>query len=151
MPHKRILKKGALLTSFEMWIVFVATAILTASLIFYAKKEIEKEISLANDAANAIFIPRAQYSWIEIDFGNGKKRLFQGRVEEEVFLSAALSNITRDNKLSFLIKNGSIQELDGKKNATDRWRIYKNGEQMPPPLNLLLIASGDHYTIRYEH
>lgn len=84
---------------------------------------------------------------VDIDFGN-KKRKFEGEVNNHTFpLSTALVALSRDTNVTYQVRNGKIEDIAGVRGA---WRIYRNGVRAEAPLDKLVIARGDHYTLKLE-
>ncbi len=132
----------------DAWLILIGAFLIVIGLISFAQKNLADELSLAETTA----IPKDPRAWIEIDFGNGKKREFEGdAVASPQTLFQSLSTISKDAKLSFTFRKNAIYEINGQRTSTGKWVIYKNGILTDLPLQELMVNRGDHYLIKYEH
>lgn len=93
---------------------------------------------------------RFKYAQVEVDFGNGSKRFFKGRVGSYTYaLSEVLDSIAENGDLSLRVRNGDIAELAGFA-GEDKWRVYLGGVEKKEPVENLTVRAGDRFVLRYE-
>lgn len=148
MP-KRIKKKIKPENNF--WIILGVSAILALLVIFYSLNSFYDDFRKQSESMNAFVIPKHERALIEINFGNGKKRVFAGAVKNEVYpLETALKSAAENGKFTFEIKNGFIRRLAEIGNSRDSWTIYKNNEKIITHIDKLTITGGDKYILKLE-
>ena len=88
---------------------------------------------------------------LEVDFGNGKKRYFQGDVNGYQYtLSEVLDSAANNGKFSLTLRNGDIAELAGIYDSGGSWKIYLNDREQNTSADALVVEAGDKYVLRYE-
>lgn len=133
-------------TAFKILLIPFLLAIL---LTWYATREfIKYQDELAVNTAN-ISVPKAGYAWIEIDFGDNRKRIFEGQVRDASYsFPEVIEAITQANRVTMQIGKSGIVEIDG---VRGKWTVYdKRGEKIPSPLEELIVSGGAKYTLRLE-
>ncbi|MBI2121780.1 MAG: hypothetical protein HYT98_01525 [Candidatus Sungbacteria bacterium] len=134
------------------WFIIGIAALAAAFLILWAENRYERELDRdleillqsRSDAGN-------KYALVEVDFGNGKKRYFQGDVNGYQYtLSEALNSAANNGKFSLTLRNGDIAELAGIYDRGGSWKIYLNGREQNAPADALVVEAGDRYVLKYE-
>ena len=78
------------------------------------------------------------YARIEIDFGQGERRLFEGELKgDEFLLQEALKSVAQEAKFNYSANRGKIQSIAG---VTGTWEIYKNGDLQNLSFNELVTS-----------
>lgn len=89
---------------------------------------------------------------LTIDFGNDKKRAFEGDIIENETLIIALIQASRAGNFSYKLddKNNlaAIENYASDKNKS--WRWYLNDKKIDKPLNEIIAKDGDNILIKYE-
>lgn len=133
------------------WAILGAVIAISAAAIFYTAERLRRESLATMESMQALSIsrnPAQNFAWVEIDFGNGKKRLFRGEVGREAYpLRATIESIAKDSDLPIKIHGGSITEIEG---IAGVWNIYRNSEMLAAPLGSLQITGGERYVIRLK-
>ena len=98
------------------------------------------------DSVNAVKITR-----VTVDYGNGKKRVFEGNASEEMRLLIVFGGIEKTAGIVFGIENGRIAEVDGIINEGGRgWVYYLNGKRQEEDPALKSVMPGDEIIVKYE-
>ena len=122
-------------------------ALIAGALIFYAHGGFLQEF---NDFVEAPFIlnQKKHLAWIEVDFGEGKRRLFEGEVGGETYaLLPALLSVAESGEFRIKVSGGRITEIAG---VPATWAVYRNEKTIGTNINLLILQAGDRYAIRRE-
>ena len=89
-----------------------------------------------------------------IDYGNGKKRVFEGEVVDGLDLKTLLEFLTEDKKISSKFKKGEkgfiLESLDGLKNNSKNWKCFLNGKVVEKDFEKILIKEGDKIELVYQ-
>lgn len=104
------------------------------------------------------FEPKASVSKIigkaslTIDFGNGKKRAFEGNIIENETPIDVLNQAAKAGNFSYKLDEKSnlaaIDNFGSGKNKS--WRWYLNGEKINKSVNEISLKSGDKILIKHE-
>ena len=133
------------------WIIFFSAFLAALFLIFYVSENFNKEMDglLGVGGGKETLSEKNQRFWIELDFGNGKKRLFELMAENPEYpLAPALITISEFGGFAVEIKkDGTIARIDG---VGGRWGIYKNGEKVEESAREFVVRAGERLTIRRQ-
>ena len=134
------------------WFIIGIAALGAAFLIFWAEnryeRELERDLKVILQSKSAV---RDKYALLEVDFGNGKKRYFQGDVNGYQYtLSDVLDSAANNGKFSLTLRNGDIAELAGIYDSGGSWKIYLNDREQNTSADALVVEAGDKYVLRYE-
>ena len=134
------------------WIVLISVTLVAVGAIFYASNKFYNQIADDSQSVSELKIPQDTKAWIEIDFGLGHKRLFEGVVEKEVYpFSSVLRVVSENHNFTVDIRKGAIKSIDGVGKSSGSWKIYnRQGALVSAPLDSLTLKGGDWYTLRYE-
>lgn len=148
-------QKQNIVESRHAWTVVIFVSITAFILIIRAYNEFRADIGRTIDSARAVSSDgeKQGLAWIEIDFGNGKKRLFEGDVSQRSYtLDIALYAAGQAGLFDFTVEQGKIAALADIPNTRQKkWIIYRNGKPASEDaLENLIIAEGDQYAFRYE-
>ena len=88
---------------------------------------------------------------LTIDFGNGEKRSFEGKIIERETLFDALIQASKAGNFSYkLDEKSNLAAVESfVKNGAKSWHWYLNGKKISKPYEISLHA-GDKILIRYE-
>ena len=130
-------------------VVFAAAVLF----IFDQNRRMEMETNLLTDGIirNGIIKMRPLKTRITIDYGNGKKRAFEGAVIEGMNLQDVFWGVEASAGVVFSVKNEEIISVDGVKSRLPRkWNYYINeAMQDGNPLDKE-IGAGDKIVVKYE-
>lgn len=130
-------------------IFFIAAVMILA----YANNKFYQEFLADTEKTGNYVIPKRpvqQPALVEVDFGNGKKRLFSGELgNDPQELKSSLKDIAAIGRFSFKEKNGRITEVAGI-GSNGKWLVYQNGDKVDLALDNLNVWAGDKYTLRFE-
>lgn len=135
------------------WVVLFSAFLAALFLIFNFSGNFSKEIDDLTGAGGGEpqgdLSEKNQRFWIELDFGGGKKRLFEVAVDKSEYpLAPALITISEFGNFTVeLKKDGTITRVDG---VSGKWGIYKNGEEVGESAGNLLVKAGERLTIRRQ-
>lgn len=130
------------------WIILSGVTAAAVLAILLSINGYHREYFETSDYIANLPIPKAEAALIELDFGDGKRRIFRGAVNKDVYpLDTALNSAAENGNFSFKIKDGALAELAG---ISGEWNIYRNGEQINTSLRELNITGGDRYTFRHK-
>lgn len=135
-------------TKTSYWIVLFTAFFVAAGVMLNANRELNRLDGFSVTPPPSL--PQSsetQEAKIELDFNNGKRRLFVGELATAYRLPVALRAVAREGDFTYKIEGGEIKELAGVKGE---WKIYKNGKSTNESIDLLTIKSGDHYVLRIE-
>lgn len=134
------------------WFIVGIAALAAAFSVLWTEQKYERE--LAHDLE--ILLPSRsatenKYTLIEVDFGNGQKRYFQGQVGEYQYtFSEALDSAANNGKFSLTVRNGDIAELAGIYDSGGSWKVYLNGREQKAPVDKFIVSAGEKYVLKYE-
>lgn len=137
------------------WLIVCIAFIAALGTIFWANNAFYRESVGAIEYTTSLPIPRFPESAvvrIELDFGNGTRRLFEGVVftqESPYSLEAALREIARISDIRVQTKNSYIESINGI-GGKNLWNVYRNGERTDMPLRRVILAGGERYLIKLE-
>jgi len=94
-------------------------------------------------------------AYLLIDYGNGKKRFFEGEVIEGLNLKTLLEFLAEDKKISSTKfrksqKGFVLESLEGLKNNSKSWKCYLNGKLVEENLEKIFIKKGDKVELIYQ-
>lgn len=89
---------------------------------------------------------------VTIDFGNGKKRAFEGSIDSPITAGQALRGAAEAGGLPLKITlAGDITEIGQLRNQGDkRWRWYLNGNSQTQSILDAIVHGGNTVLLRYE-
>lgn len=126
------------------WIIVGCATAIALALVAVANNRFYQEFLRVNEAVSLPARPAA--AWIEIDFGNGTKRLFQGTIGSKQYsLSSALESAGREGGFTFRVERGVLDSLGG---VSGKWEIYRNGVLIDDLFSELTIRGGERYSFR---
>jgi hypothetical protein len=133
-------------TQTAYWILIVTSALVTLGIALNLNRELShsEEEFIATPPTLQSSVKEAI---IELDFNNGKKRMFAGELDTVYPLMAALDSISKEGKFEYKVKDGKIEEIAG---VRGKWRIYHNGNLPKSPVEELTIRAGDRYALKLE-
>jgi len=137
------------------WAIIIILFVAALGSVFYFNNKFYQEVVLSTSPAvptqKAAEIRKARMVWVEIDFGNGAKRLFEGDIDgQEYSLKDSLQIISDTGQFALKTKEGKITSLAGIGGSIGEWRIYKNNELANQGIDDLTIKGGDKYLLRFE-
>ncbi len=131
------------------WVVCAASCVFVLGWIWHATKNLDREIDFVQEIRVAT--PALTRAWIEIDFGNGRRRVFEGDVGHHQYLvKPLLETVARERKLALAFKKGSVRHIGGVGTPLGIWKIRWNDKDIDVPLETLMIKAGDRYTFTFE-
>lgn len=151
MPQKKSQKE--IIEPRYAWVVVIAVSIAALALMIRSYNGFREELRSRTEFAQETRHKNQEgLAWIEVDFGGGKKRLFEGDVGRQTYtLDVALFAAAQAGNFTFGMEKGRLTELAGLPNKKENWIVYRNGERVRgAALDKLMIAHGDQYTFRYE-
>lgn len=131
-------------------------AVFAASLVLIAQSYnqfLAENRELADETAVSALRPRDEgYAWIELDFGGGRRRMFEGEVGSAAYsLESGLRAASAAGNFTYTVRKGVIKEIAGVQTSFNGiWRIYRNSALVQEMLDAMTLAQGDTYTFRYE-
>ena len=130
------------------WIVIGGAAAAAMLAVVLSNNNYYREYWGTSEYIAKLAVPKKEAALIELDFGGGKRRMFRGAVDKEVYpLEVALSSAAQNGNFSFQVKDEALIEIAGIRGG---WSIYRNGEEVHAAWDKLSITGGDKYTFRYE-
>ncbi|MBI3420799.1 MAG: hypothetical protein HY006_01940 [Candidatus Sungbacteria bacterium] len=135
----------------HQWILVGAVSLTSLFVLLTSVRELSRNINEYARSPSTFFVrEKTNHGWIEIDFGNGKKRVFEGMMGDIHYpLHQALSAIAQSGKLSLRINKGEIRMLDGFMSPPGTWQVYRNGIPANAPIEAMMLTKGDRYLLRY--
>lgn len=135
-------------TKTSYWIVLFTAFFVAAGVMLNAYRELNRMDYLSVTPPPSL--PQSsetQEAKIELDFNNGKRRLFVGELATAYRLPVAIRAVAEEGRFTYQIEDGKIRELAG---VRGEWKIYRNGEPVGEAVELLVIKNGDHYVFKAE-
>lgn len=134
------------------WTILLVVFFGTAGAIFVLNDNFYNEFRLYSDITPIKSIEHPRVVRVTIDFGNGKKRAFEGEVVTAMSAAEALREAQKIGSFSLKIMlNGDIAELGGFiSGPTKRWRWYLNNSAESRPILDVTIGGGDKILLKYE-
>lgn len=124
-------------------VAFLAVAAL--GMILYANRTFLEEHDRIVKELSTLEIPKSKYAFIEIDFGNGKKRRFEGNLHNAVYeFPIVFKTVAEVGKFSYRLHDGGVEHING---INGPWKVYRNGVLATAPPHKLMIQAGDNYTL----
>lgn len=135
------------------WLIIIAAFTAAVLFIFDQNRRTEAEIKSLTEGIikNGIVRIRPLKTRITIDYGNGKKRAFEGGVIDGMNLQDVFWGVEASAGIVFSVKNDKIESVDGVKGRMPKkWNYYINEvRQNGNPLDKE-IGAGDKIMLRYE-
>ena len=132
-------------TKTAYWILIGGVALVTLGITLNLNRELDRTNGLLAESAK---LPeKGEQAKIELDFNNGKKRLFAGDLDAVYPLRSALDSISAEGGFTYSVRNGKVENIGEVRGA---WAVYKNGVRVEESLDSLIIEGGDHYAFRVE-
>ena len=134
---------------------FITVAVFTAAVLFISdqnrRMEAETKELAEGMAKNGIIKIRPLKTRITIDYGNGKKRAFEGAVIDGMNMQDVFWGVEHSAGIVFSVKNEKIESVDGvKSRPPQKWNYYINEvKQNGNPLDKEILA-GDKIMLKYE-
>jgi hypothetical protein len=137
------------------WVLLGTAFIGAVIVIVYTNNAFYQEFLDTTRPLDIRTIPRdsvGDRAWVEIDFGDGKPRLFAGTMDRQTYtLKTALSAIAHEADFAVTLRNERIETIAGVGKRDGTWNIYYGGEKLEESrLDALLIKAGDRYVLRYQ-
>ena len=137
------------------WAILIFAFAVALGSIFYAvsifDREMLKSVEILNSHTPPKFlkIDSPQLFWIELDFGNGKKRLFEIVVRDVSYpFEPALITTAEFGKFKIEMRgDGTIASIGDVKG---RWGIYQNGVKISDSVGDLAARGGDRFVLRLQ-
>ncbi|QQG45682.1 MAG: hypothetical protein HYW89_02055 [Candidatus Sungiibacteriota bacterium] len=121
------------------WIIVGIASALALGFIFWANNNFYQEYLKEVQSPVPLLLPRHDRAWIEIDFGENKKRVFEGAVGGHVYrLPSVLESIVKEAGISL------------RPPRSRKWTVYSNNKTVPKSLSEITVAAGDRYLLRLE-
>ncbi|MBI4132435.1 MAG: hypothetical protein HY474_02270 [Candidatus Sungbacteria bacterium] len=147
MPFKRVLQEHRS----AYWVVVLGGFLAAVALIFFQNEAFYRDfltylrIEPSPPAAS-------RPARLTIDFGGGRKRAFEGQIEEGMTILAALRRSGEAGEFAVLTDaRGEITAVAGiRSSAAKRWRIYRNGAAVTDLAGHVELQPGDRIEMRYE-
>ncbi|MDP3710118.1 MAG: hypothetical protein Q8R29_00115 [bacterium] len=132
---------------YKCWLVVIGWSVFVLLLTgYFYISSLKEYLSVSKSLSSPITsMNESVKGWVEIDYSNGKKRIFVADFYQEFSLATVLESSFGSGKLKLVIKNGGIESIGGVKG---HWVIYRNKKLVGPKLNGLTIKGGDNYTIK---
>lgn len=116
--------------------------------IFFANSVFYAEYIKETKEVGNMVIPNKGIAWVELDFGNGFKRLFEGNLQGNSYpLLVALGAAADAGNFGYKIDTGKITSLAGKRG---KWKIYRNGNLVTGAIDSITVQKGDQFILRLE-
>lgn len=149
-PENRKLAENS--TTHTVGVFWGAVFFVVIGLIIYFDENKEFLSILTNrNGVPSFSAPNSELAWVEFDFGSGKKRLFEGEVDQHIYpLKAVLASIADDKNIPLEVQDGKIGKIADVKDENGSWNIYRNGQMVEEHIDRIIITGGDHYTVKYE-
>lgn len=133
------------------WLCIGAASLSAVIAIAFFHQVFNREIALSLKSVYEIRMP-VRLGFIQIDFGNGRKRRFQGELGNTASsLEDALRAIAQETGMSLSIVEGKVISVDSVGGTDGEWKIYRGAVPTDKNLKELSVAPGTEYAIRYEH
>lgn len=89
---------------------------------------------------------------LTINFGDNKKRSFEGEIISNETLIGVLIQASRAGNFSYKFdeKNNLAAVENFVKNGEKSWQWYLNGKKINKPLSDIIVKDGDNIFIKYE-
>lgn len=132
------------------WGILVVVVLVALGIMWYAERGFYRDSGFQTSPIRSK--PPTGYARIEVDFGNGSRRLFEGEVDGTSYpLHAVLGSAAEEGGFTVTFSDGSVQEIAGVGNGAGKWLVYRNGRKLGrASVDQIMIGDGDHYTLRYE-
>lgn len=147
-PSQKKSPKAPELSPVTCWILLLAAFLAGLAAIFFANSVFYSDhLKRTGEIANTV-IPEHGTAWIELDFGNGSKRLFEGNLRGRAYpLLTGLDAAADAGNFRYKIGTGKIVSLAG---IQGNWKIYKNNGLITDPVDKIILEKGDQYSLRRE-
>ncbi len=91
-------------------------------------------------------------SELTIDFGNNKKRIFEGEIVANETIFDVLVQASKTGGFSYkLDEKNNLAAIEGFiKSGNKHWQWYINGKKAIEPLNTVYLKGGDKILVKYE-
>ena len=139
------------LPSFLGYALLGASFLGALTFIFQEKKELAQDIVYESAPVTFKSTPKEDRAWVEIYFGDARRRVFEGSMEGQTYpLALALESVAQAGKFTYRARDGRIEKIAGVGDTKGEWIVFRNQQRERRPISILSIAPGDRYTLRYE-
>lgn len=134
------------------WLLLLAVFFGTVAMLFVSNDR------FSNDFYSYLTFPAAKQKNINtpvkvmIDFGNGKKRAFEGSIDSPITAGQALRGAAEAGGMPLKITlAGDVTEIGQLRNQADkRWKWYLNGNLQTRSILDVIVHGGNKVLLRYE-
>lgn len=149
MPKRKKKNKILFRHNSNYWAIIGLYVVLILLLVNHSYSRSIKEfeaLSLYSAKNRLAGADKPRKAWVELDYGNGKKRLFLGEFDKKYPFYTVLYAAAQKGTINFSTdKKGKIEKIDKVKSD---WRIYHNGQYSGLVLDGMTIGGGDEYVIK---
>lgn len=132
------------------WLVITIAVLISLLALWVSYKSFNEELSRMGQE-NFGGGSNKYTSIVEVNFGDGKKRWFEGTLGKETYpLTVALESISQTGSLNIEIKKGKIYSVADVGDGAGAWIVYYNSALEKKSLEKLVIKKGDFYSLRFE-
>ena len=134
------------------WVILLAVFFGTVAVIFVLNDDFYNDYRSYLDIVPLKPRERSAMVRVTIDFGNGKKRAFEGEATSAMSAAEALRASQEAGKFSLKITlSGEITEIDRVRAASGKkWQWYLNSNLQEKPVLDVEVRGGDKVLIKYE-
>lgn len=139
-------------TAAVRWVALFSVFLAAVAAIFVWNASFYNEFLAYFKATPAVSLGKNTAARVTIDFGNGKKRAFEGDVMSPISAAEALRAASTAGRFSLnMALSGEISDINGVRELREKgWRWYLNGEPQLRPMPDVLIRGGDKILLKYE-
>ena len=134
------------------WVALALVSVLSMTSTIMLTSNFSREIEgYINPSTQLLVSEKTGRAWIEIEFGDKQKRLFESTMGPSNYpLAQVLAEIAKTAGFSLNIREGQIREIAGISTATGSWNIYRYDMPTHQPIDRLDISGNDYYRIKFE-
>lgn len=133
------------------WAILFAAFLGTVSFIFILNDSFNNDFFSYSQTIPTVFKEKNPFVRVTVDFGDGRRRAFEGKVLSPITAFEALQASQTAGGFSLNITlAGDIADIDGVRPGEKRWRWYLNGFAEERPILDVPVFGGDKILVKYE-
>jgi len=135
------------------WIIVFFACALAIFTVFYVSENFSEElrqlVRFSEISPESGSSQTQERFWIELDFGNGKKRLFEIKPDHQGYpLEPALVTTSEYGDFTVELRSdGTIASIDG---LQGKWGVYQNGRKVSDSVSILFATGGERFVIKRQ-
>ncbi|MBI2639789.1 MAG: hypothetical protein HYW90_02765 [Candidatus Sungbacteria bacterium] len=133
------------------WAILFAVFLGAVAFIFILNESFNNDFLSYSQTIPAVFKEKNSFVRVTVDFGDGKRRAFEGKILAPITAFEALQASQAAGGFSLKVTlTGDIADIDGVRPGEKQWKWYLNGFQEERLILDVPVSGGDKVLVKYE-